>query len=77
MRLYRVEVTRVLFVVAESDREAELVAGQADPNECEMETHASPVRPGDPCSEWEPDSLVYGPLQDLTLSAALRDYVTP
>ena len=77
MRLYRVEVTRVLFVMAESDRDAELVAERAESNSCENEIVASPVRPGDPCSEWEPDSLVYGPLQDLTLSAALRDYVTP
>ena len=77
MRLYRVEVTRVLFVVAESDREAERVAGRADANECECETVASPVRSGDPCSEWEPDARVYGPVQGLLLSAAIRDYVTP
>lgn len=77
MRLYRVEVTRVMFVVADSDRDAEIVAEQADRNPCEDQVIASPVRPGDPCSEWEPDSLVYGPLQDLRLSAALQEYVAP
>jgi hypothetical protein len=77
MRLYRVEVTRTLFVVAETDRDAERAAEQADENPFENQVHASPVRPGDPCSEWEPDSLVYGPLQDLRLEAAIREYVAP
>lgn len=54
MRLYRVHIDRVLYVMAENDREAEDIAVHERPNKDETEVEVTPATAHEVlCDGWE------------------------